>query len=232
MTNVKKHISRSDTMNKMQYNALAATVESATFVWLRKTRTVIVAGMMLLSCSVASAGLITFDDLPTISDAKPVPSGYKGLEWDNVYYSDEYREGSGYDHGRVSLPYAAFNAYADPMSIEGDLFYFESGYFNSAWNNNLYIYVKGYRDGILEYETTFQESPLTPTFREFGWTVDKLVFNSYGGTNAGVGGSGTHMVMDNLEITTNVPEPTAVLLALFGLTAMVPFVRRKMQAGS
>lgn len=60
----------------------------------------------------ASAGLITFDDLPDNSVFQRIPNPYAGFDWSaHFLYRDgaDYPYPSGYQNGVVSAPNVAFN---------------------------------------------------------------------------------------------------------------------------
>ena len=60
--------------------------------------------------------------------------------------------------------------------------------------------------------------------------IDELRFTSFGGTNAGLGGSGAFFVMDDFTFTTELPEPSAAPLAGAGLLLLAALRRRRSAA--
>jgi len=86
---------------------------------------------------------------------------------------------------------------------------------------NLNINIKGFNNGIRLYDKTFQVDHTEPFKFEANFIgIDKLVFESFGGTNMGLGGCGSHFAMDDFMYnksteTAPVPEPSTMFL--FGL---------------
>lgn len=189
--------------------------------------------LSMLACSVAQATSLTFDDLPPYTgDGSAITKGYGGLNWNNLHYiAPEQRYGtgnSGYYYGIISPINVAFNGGANPATVSGAPFTFNSAYFTGAWNDGLDIQVKGYIAGVLVQSTTFSVSSATPTFKEFNWSgVDQLVFSSSGGVDHGYGHSGRHFVMDNMTINA-VPEPsTFILLAVAAICLLFSLRKNK-----
>jgi len=193
--------------------------------------------------STTSASVLTFDDVITGNQGY-IPDGYAGFDWMQmgVMNPDVYGEPytlSGYNNGRVSGDYVAFNAngYTGFMSsISGDPFDFNGAYFTAVWNNGLNIKVIGYTGsspgyfltGTPIYEQIITVDTFDATWFQFNFTgIDALSFESYGGTNAGyTGGSGVHFAME--EFTYNaVPIPAAVWLFGSGLIGLIGIARRK-----
>lgn len=191
-------------------------------------------GMLLLCITgMAHATLLTFDELSSYS---PIPNGYGGLNWANMYVLDkDYHPGSGYANGTVSGNNVAFNAYGEMASTSGSTFDFNSAYLTAAWNNGLSITIAGYLDGVEKYQQTVVVDTTSPTLFVFNYYgVDQVTFYSFGGTNAGLGGEGEHFAMDNLTINHNnanpVPVPPAFILFGSGLAGLAGTkLRRKKQ---
>jgi hypothetical protein len=156
--------------------------------------------MAMMFATTANAQLmLDFDDITTdVSDAVIIPDGYGGLDWDafGVIHKDVWGS-DGYENGTVSGNYVAYNRFAAVATVDDGLFMFDGAYLTAAWNEDLNIDIDGYVDGSLVQSTTVVVDPYAPTWFDFGWVVDELVFASYGGTNAGLDGSGTHFAMDN-----------------------------------
>ena len=171
----------------------------------------------------ADIGVWTFDELPPIVGSyDPIPDGYGGFTWENMYYLDPvyYNTNSGYMAGMVSQPYVAFNAAAGAAAVSDGIFSFGGAYLTGAWNDDLNIQVNGYLDGSLKYSQTVVVSSTAPTWFDFNYYgIDKLGFSSWGGTpNPNyTTGAGAHFVMDNFTI---VPIPGAVLLGILGVSAV------------
>ena len=180
---------------------------------------------MLLVVTFAGKGLgevLTFDNITTEpAGGVVIPDGYGGFEWNSVgdhrfdVVNGSSQPESGFENGVVSDSYVAFNSYGNSSLILRDsAFDFEGAYLTAAWNDGLEITVDGYSDGFLEYTTTVIINTTNPIFFTFNYIdVDKLEFTAFGGTNAGLGGSGTYFSMDDF---TYVPEPTTLLLFALG----------------
>jgi hypothetical protein len=174
--------------------------------------------------SLTAQPLITFDDLPTgIAGGLPIPNWYNGLNWNNFYVNNDVYElpygPDGYLAGLVSLHNYAFNANGNPASISSaNNFDLGSGYFTAAWNDNLNLEVKGYNGAALIYDNTYTLSAVSPSLITLNYAdVTSVMFTSFGGTHH-VGyswGSGTHFVLDNLQLGM-VPEPSCLTLSVLG----------------
>ncbi|MEB3342748.1 S8 family serine peptidase [Okeania sp.] len=125
--------------------------------------------------------------------------------WSNDWavINRDSRSGDGYENGNVSPLYSGFNSWANPVSITSEEdFTFDSAYLTAAWNEGLNIEVKGLNDGNQLYSETVTVDPYSPTLFDFNFVnVDEVQFSSSGGTNAGLGGSGAHFVIDDLVYT-------------------------------
>jgi hypothetical protein len=172
--------------------------------------------------------------LPATTTFSLVPNGYGGLNWDNVYYINKnYLVGSGYDHGTVSAPNAAFNGFGNVATIvdptAGEFFNFNSADLTAAWINGLHVRVDGFNTNVSAaplYSTTVTVNTAGPTLFNFttlgGFLgVNKLTFTSF--VNAGdpnPNPTGTEFAMDNFTYTTTnvggTPEPGSLVLAALG----------------
>jgi hypothetical protein len=179
------------------------------------------AAVLILAAGSAQAdiGVWTFDELSTPpGEANPIPNGYGGFNWENMYYLDPVAAYpvSGYMNGMVSQPHVAFNAYARAAAVSDGIFDFGGAALTGAWNDGLNIQVDGLLGGNLIYSQTVQVDTSGPTWFDFNYYgIDRLEFSSWGGVNHGYPGSGTHFAMDNFTI---VPIPGAVLLGILGLS--------------
>jgi hypothetical protein len=176
--------------------------------------------------------VITFEDLP--GDTSAVPDGYFGFDWENIHNVDGSQApyaNSGYDNGRVSGDIVAYNNFANPaatLRITGNPFTFIGAWFTGAWNNGLSITVEGYLNGSLDYTTTFMVDTTGPTFQALNYVnVDELRFRSFGGVpQPGLGGEGTHFVMDDFTFAP-IPEPSTLVLCVSGILGAVSVARSR-----
>ena len=190
-------------------------------------------GMMWLTS--ANAGTVTFDDLGTSYNGTSIPGSYAGLNWNNFDYltATVYSpDPSGYQHGMVSSPNVAFNGFGNSASFSSaSTFTFNSAYFTGAWNDGLTINVTGSYNGTQLYSTSFMVDSNNPSYEVFNWSnIDKVLFSSTGGTNAGYGGSGTQFVMDSLAVNVHaVPEPPdfGIMVLGLGMIGLLAWRRRR-----
>jgi hypothetical protein len=180
------------------------------------------------------ARVVTFDDLTGPRLDFIVPQGYQGLSWTNFSCLNSVVESNlfgldGYVLGMVSASNVAFNGSGYPAEIDspGTNFNFLSAYLTGAWNNNLNIEVRGYRDTNLVYDVTKVVSATSPTLFTFDYLdIDRLYFNSYGGEPAFGGSSRLNFVVDNFEFEF-VPEPSSLLLTALGLVPLWAYLKRR-----
>jgi hypothetical protein len=168
-----------------------------------------VAGLSL--ADPASAGVITFDDLPDTSLYNHIPNPYAGFDWSpHFLYLDgaDYPYPSGYQTGVVSGPNVAFNENGLPANFSRRMpFELDSFYLTAAWRDGLEVTVTGYLNDKMVDSKTLTVSTSGPTRETFNnWDVNKVVFRSFGGTP--VGFTGYQFVLDNVRISP-VPEPSA-----------------------
>jgi hypothetical protein len=174
----------------------------------------------LILPSLAHAGTLTFDDISC--NGTQVPSGYGGLNWNNMYCLNASTEPpSGYQNGMVSSPNVAYNAFGNTAVVSDTSFTLNSAYFTGAWNDGLNITVTGYDSGHVQIDTTtFVVNTSGPTFETFNWTgLAELDFSSFGGTPHGYNGQGTQFVLDNMTINQPVgaADPSSTLLLSINL---------------
>ena len=156
-----------------------------------------------------------FEDLPTpASDGSPVPSGYRGLTWNNFFYLDGVHYSgnpSGYAPGAVSPNNCGYNASGNQASISSSSpFNLFSAWLTAAWNDNLTLEAKGYVSGVLAYDQVYTLSATTPrlvTFDMLG--VTEVDFISSGGT-AHYGSSSEQFVIDDMVIDAAPAAPAGV----------------------
>ena len=201
----------------------------------KKLSTAAIAGTVIVLGigAVAQATVLTFDDIAPISYYEQIPNGYGGFNWDNF----DYANGSnpiviprgGYDNGRFSGDYVAFNARGNPALVSNSVFDFNSAYLTAAWNDGLSVTVKGLKSGATLYSKTVVVDTTQPTLVNFDYFgVDELKFTSFGGVEPDylikTLGGGTQFALDNFtfnEKATSVPEPTFLpaLLSIATLSA-------------
>ncbi|MEC5160653.1 MULTISPECIES: PEP-CTERM sorting domain-containing protein [unclassified Janthinobacterium] len=183
----------------------------------------------LLSAA-ACAETITFDDAG--ADATYVQNGYHGLNWDNFLTFDpltfgEETNASGFRAGTVSGANVLFNGAGDPASIRGAQgFTLGQAYFTAAWREGLEIHAVA-SDGVRTYVKDFTVGTLAPTVVSFQWgNVTSVVFASSGGAMSGSNGNGYQFVIDNMTLTSAVPEPGSWVMLLAGLGLLACARRR------
>ena len=174
----------------------------------------IVAGFLLLTLC-TNADVLTFDDAISAVEMDSIPDGYGGLVWDNMivgHKDDAPVAPSGFQNGLVSGDYMAFNLTGQTATVSNSIFDFNGAYFTSAWNNGLNVNIKGISGGNIIYDRTIIVNPYSPTYFNLSYkNIDTLIFDSFGGTDAGFAGSGDSFVMDNFDYKI-VPEPAIVIV--------------------
>ena len=158
--------------------------------------------------------VLSFDDISSAYNTRfnPIPNGYGGLNWENANYMNTTWElvtygWNGYATARTSGIFVAFNTGGRSMSMSlpvGQYFQLNSLVLSAAWNNNLQMTIKGTRNNVVIYQTiTNLQVASRTTLYTLKWAnVDKITFESTGGTPyPGLSGTGTHFVLDNIDIT-------------------------------
>jgi len=190
--------------------------------------------VLALGTAVSTAGadpievrVITFDDVNALLEP-PVPNGYAGLSWSSFQLMDKALEPgipdySGYGHARISPPNVAFNGFGDPAAFGSKTpFNFISAFFAPAWRDNLQVTVEGFTGGQLKYSQTLTlPRTIDPTFATFGFlNVDRVRFESSGGTPVTTLADGAQFGMDDVTIAAAPsPEPASLLLLVTGFAA-------------
>jgi hypothetical protein len=190
--------------------------------------------LLLGSPVTARAATLDFENT-SINDRMPVADGYGGVNWNNFYSLDSSTLSfpSGYGNGTISGDWVALNGFGDPASISSAAgFNLDSGYFTAAWNSGLKVAVWAYGNGGLAYTKLLTLNPFTPTFVDFSFANVRLViFEASGGVDAGLGATGTHFVIDNLNVAAT-PIPAALPLFATALAGLGFAAKRRRRARS
>jgi hypothetical protein len=195
----------------------------------------IVSLLVFSALSARSQTVVTFDDLPSSAGGLFITNDYQGLSWTNFAVQNAILHSnvdgvSGYNYGMVSPSNVALNGFGLTAQIDspGTNFNFLSAYLTGAWSSNLNIEVQGFSGATLLYDTTVVASATSATLFTFNYTnIDQLIFDSFGGQNAGfASGFGENFVMDNFTFEF-IPEPSSLLLAALGGVSLVALLRRR-----
>jgi hypothetical protein len=181
----------------------------------------------------AATTVLDFEDISSVNFLGALPPGYAGFSWQSAAFMQPakypYLPNSGYHSGTIGSV-SIFNSWGKDLSMSRDLpFYFASAYITAAWNLNETVAVEGWRDGVLKYTSAIKASSPGPVLYNFGFDdINRVVFRSSpeDGINAGYGGVGPHIVLDNISYSVSpVPEPSSWLLMGFG--ALTLLARRR-----
>jgi len=198
---------------------------------MNKTALATLFAALSFAASTASAQLITFDDLTDNGVGTAINNGYAGLDWDNFKVIDTNTKDfppSGFVNGIVSGHNIAYNDLANSATISSSTgFNLVDAYFTGAWNNGLQIDV--FASSATDFfSTSFTVDSNGPKDIIFNWNnITSVTFSSSGGTDAGFPLSDPQFVMDNLTVTSTVPEPDAWFLMMIG----IPLAFRKIRLG-
>ncbi|CAF4310570.1 unnamed protein product, partial [Rotaria magnacalcarata] len=152
---------------------------------------------------------VTFDDIPgQLATTGVVPNGYHNLNWANVWYVNASTEPtSGYQYDVTSPPFVGTNpggATVEITSANGTSFAFDSMVVTSAWRDNLYWVIYGYRNGVNTVAGGFYMQVMNQTTISCGTctNLDTLYFVVSGGTpHLGLAQTGYEFAFDDLCIS-------------------------------
>ncbi|CAF1019671.1 unnamed protein product [Adineta steineri] len=151
--------------------------------------------------------LITFDDLPAVSEAGLVPNNYFDLTWSNVaYIYVRYLNSFGGNHTTLSSDvYVAFNNAGNSMTISSpaaSTFSINSFIAAAFWHDNLTLSMHGKRNGATIYRQKVTLQTNIASLIVLNWTdVDSINFTSSRGILDPMfsgAGNGSQFSMDNL----------------------------------
>jgi hypothetical protein len=205
---------------------------------MRTLKTLTIACVVLsVATPSVQAQLITFDDLPVngACGAAFITNGYQGLDWSNFSWlaGTDCSANNGYINGTVSRPHVAFNAFGNPASFSRATTFAWSGYLTAAWRNAVDVTITGMLGTTTVYTDAFQLGIAGPTLKTYGLAVDQVIISASGGINpGGLGGDGTQIAFDDVNVVTAgvVPEPGTVVLFATGLVVIAGAARRRRQA--
>ncbi|MDW5416077.1 PEP-CTERM sorting domain-containing protein [Iodobacter sp. CM08] len=172
--------------------------------------------LLALSLAISStvfAKVINFDDLPSTGD--PITGLYNGFTWNNVFTDGNYTAAT------ISGHNVAFNGYGDPASFSST---------NPFQLNDLYVsmatlsgitHFEGYVGNTLTFHSDIAAQTTSATHAIFNWSgLNKVVFYS-------TGPFANSSLLDNINVTTPVPEPETYALLGLGLIALFSTRKRR-----
>lgn len=155
--------------------------------------------------------IMDFEGIAPDGGTAQVPDGYAGLGWGPNAFAidDEVHPGSGYVAAIRSGEAAGYTAGGRPVTfglLDGASFGFRAFFAAAAWKIDLEVTVEGYRDGELVAVASFTLDPVgqrirlirdfDPDFRD----VDMVSIDGAGGSDAGLGGYGKMVALDDLVL--------------------------------
>jgi hypothetical protein len=198
-----------------------------------------VGSMLVLAMAQASAAenIINFEDLyPSVESTDLLPLNYNGFSWSDSsrFVTSQLVPGSGFAAGTIDNV-SLFNDPSTDFSLSRAVaFNFHGAYITAAWNDHEQVTVEGYRNGVLQYTTVIDTSTSGPNYFSFNYAnIEKLTIHATGGVNAGLGGEGDYVVIDNIHYSPvsapPIPEPETWITLGLGLAALAFLGRQKRQ---
>jgi len=183
------------------------------------------------SIGLANADTVTFESLYTgvRTNNIAIPGTYGGYIWDSAKVrgvTKDFYPGTGYEFGtsgNVSLTSKYNPVTKDAYDIvikKANPFDVFTVDVTAAWNTNENVTVQTYRSGGLVSTYNFTTSYDSPTtWNVYSPGIDEMRFISApeDGENAGLGGNGAYLAVDNLRL----PEPSTYLILGIGLFGLV-----------
>ncbi|WP_203310514.1 PEPxxWA-CTERM sorting domain-containing protein [Sphingomonas beigongshangi] len=182
---------------------------------------------LLSTAGPASAEVLTFDNLRS---SVPVPNGYGGLNWSNVYVFDTINTPQGgYSSALVSSRNVAYNAFGTVASFSStNPFTLNSAYFGSPLQPSQQVLFIGYVADVPTYSAIVSAINSSPTFYSFNWSdLSKVTFVDLANYPLPV-------AFDNLSVNVAgaVPEPATWALMILGMGAIGFAMRRRARANT
>ncbi len=198
---------------------------------MKLVRMTLLAGALMALPAVAHGTVLGFEDLTTSGD--PLPAGYGGLEWDNLFGVNPRAEGftGGWTNG-VTGANLVYNGSELPGTISRTTgFTLNAASFVGAWNDGLTITAQGFVGTDLAFAKSFVVNTTGAVPVVFDWAgVTSVTFSSAGGRDRFYSLSGTNFGLDNLRIdeaVTVVPEPASWLMMIAGFGVTGGLLRRR-----